>query len=430
MHEGRVGLQDDVDVVGSRDGGRRPTRQDSGAVPDAVAPPPRHPRFPLLDGMRAIAVLCVLVVHAAVFGGALGSSFAGRLLAHLNIGVTIFFLISGFLLYRPFIAHRGGGPAPPEVVQYAKRRLLRIYPAYWLVLTVLLIIPGITGVAAGEWWPQYGLAQTLPLHGGSGCTGAILGCGLAQTWSLVVEMTFYAVLPLYVVAAARLARGRSVQFWMRAELLLLAALAFISVMVHFVLFDAPGRTWPGGTVIGYVFWFALGMGMAVASVGLERRERQPAIVRLVASQPLVPWLLALVAYVLLSLWLPPTPFLLATDRQVVTHLTFGVIAALLLLPAIFGDWAGGIPRRVLAQPVVAWLGLISYGIFLWHYVIAVHLGTGGRNSSFAVVLIGTLALSIPCAAASYYLLERPLLRLKYRRLRDVVRVGDRLRRAG
>ena len=85
------------------------------SVPDAVAPPPRHPRFPLVDGMRAIAVLGVLVVHSAVAGDAVSSSIGGRLLAHLNVGVTIFFLISGFLLYRPFIAHRLGGAPPPRV---------------------------------------------------------------------------------------------------------------------------------------------------------------------------------------------------------------------------------------------------------------------------------------------------------------------------
>jgi peptidoglycan/LPS O-acetylase OafA/YrhL len=121
------------------------------AVPDAVAAPPRHPRFPLLDGMRAVAVLAVVVVHSAVFGDALGSSLGGRLLAHLNVGVAIFFLISGFLLYRPFIAHRTGGPEAPAVRDYAKRRFLRIYPAYWLVLTVLVVVPGLTGVVGGGW---------------------------------------------------------------------------------------------------------------------------------------------------------------------------------------------------------------------------------------------------------------------------------------
>src|SRR5207248_8685276 len=91
------------------------------AVPDAVAPPPRHPRFPLMDGMRALAVLSVIGVHSALMGGAFGESLPGRLLAHLNIGVTIFFLISGFLLYRPMIDHRSGGAPPPPAAQYAKR---------------------------------------------------------------------------------------------------------------------------------------------------------------------------------------------------------------------------------------------------------------------------------------------------------------------
>jgi peptidoglycan/LPS O-acetylase OafA/YrhL len=123
-----------------------------GGVPDAVAPPPRHPRFPLIDGMRAIAALTVVGLHTAVAGQAVSASIPGRLLAHLNIGVTIFFLISGFLLYRPFIAHRAGGPAAPRARDYAKRRILRIYPAYWVVLTVLVLVPGLTGVSGGHWF--------------------------------------------------------------------------------------------------------------------------------------------------------------------------------------------------------------------------------------------------------------------------------------
>lgn len=393
-------------------------------VPDVVAPPPRHPRFPLLDGMRAIAVLSVVFVHAGVSSQSFGPSLAGRLLAHLNVGVTIFFLISGFLLYRPFIAHRAGGATAPEVAQYAKRRLLRIYPAYWLVITVLVVVPGLTGVVNGQWWIQYGLMQTLPLQGGSGCTGAPWECGLAQTWSLVVEMTFYVALPLYVLCAARLARGRSVQYWMRAELLLLAALAGISIGLVANGVDPGVRSWVSGTLVGYMFWFALGMGLAIVSVGLRGRESESRILRLVASRPLIPWLAAFAIYVLLSFSVAPTPFIFDRGQAVLVHLSFGAIAALLLLPAVFGDSMGGAPRRLLANSIVAWLGLISYGIFLWHYAAALELGVRGADAGFVVVLLGTLAISIPCAAASYYLVERPILRLKYRRLRDVIRRGD------
>lgn len=389
-----------------------------GGVPDAVAPPPRHPRFPLVDGMRALAVLAVVGVHAALPGHAVSSSFSGRLLAHLNVGVTIFFVISGFLLYRPYIAHRTGGAPVPETAQYAKRRFLRIYPAYWLILTVLVVVPGLTGVVDGNWWPMYGLVHALPLYGGTTCGEAFTECGLAHTWSLVVELTFYAVLPAYAFAAGRLSRRLSVRAWMATQLGLLLALAALSVALQFVVLN-PVPGWLTGSVAGYVFWFALGMGTAVASVRFGGGERRPWLLRGLAARPEVAWLLAFAAYVALSLWLPANPFLFGRRDALVAHLGFGVVATLLLAPAVFGDRGGGLPRRLLANPVVAWVGLVSYGIFLWHYVITLELVRKGVDG-FAVILLATLAISIPIAAASYYLVERPLLRLKYRRLRDVV----------
>lgn len=410
-------------VAVGRHGGAWSPSATGGPAPDVVAPPPHHRRFPLFDGLRAVAVLSVVVFHVTLLSGALSTSIGGHLLAHLNIGVTIFFLISGFLLYRPFIAHRVGGAAPPQLLEYAKRRVLRIYPAYWVILTVLLIVPGVGGFGHSSLWAEYGLVQTLPVHSGAGCVG---DCGLAQTWSLVAEVTFYAVLPLYVLLAARVGRGRSVLGWMRAELLLLTALSAISIALRFLLID-QGSPWVDGTLIGYVFWFALGMGLAVASVGLEERERQPRILSVVVSRPLIPWLAALTAYVLMSLWLP---VLLATEAQrFIALLALGAISALVLLPAVFGDDAGGVPRRVLAHPVLAWLGVVSYGIFLWHFVFAQQLGRGGYDGGFVVVLLGTLALSTACAAASYYLVERPILRFKHRRLPALIRV-PRPRRAG
>jgi len=74
-----------------------------------------------------------------------------------------------------------------------------------------------------------------------------------------------------------------------------------------------------------------------------------------------------------------------------------------------------VPRRLLAHPLVAWLGLISYGVFLWHYAVGLELGNRGEDLGFWPLVAVTLAISIAVAAASYYALERPLLRLKYRR---------------
>jgi len=182
------------------------------------------------------------------------------------------------------------------------------------------------------------------------------------------------------------------------------------VLQFVVLGSIPA--WISGSVVGYCLWFAIGMGMAVASVAVEGGIRAPRAIHALGARPGALWALALAAYLALSLWLPPSPYLFSSSQQLVTHLCFALIAALLLAPAVFASGSGGLPRRLLAQPAVAWLGLVSYGVFLWHYVVALELGAEGAKASFPLVLIGTLAISIPLAAASYYLLERPLLRLK------------------
>lgn len=381
-----------------------------GQVPDALTPPPHHPRFPLMDGMRAIAALSVLVVHVAIFAEPSSVPFPGLAL-HLNIGVTIFFLISGFLLYRPFIAHRAGGGAAPAIPRYARRRALRILPAYWLVLTVLTIVPGTVGVSGGDWLTQYALLHALPLTDAAEACYPSFECGLAQTWSLSVEMSFYALLPLWFLLSERFARGRTQRQWVTVELAALAALSAASALLPELL--SPGNLVQViyGTAAGYVFWFALGMGLAIGSVMLAGK-RLPPWLAAVASRPLIPWAAAAALYAVIAATLPTSPFLLGSGEQISAHVAFGLIAFLLMVPAVFGEGGGGAPRSLLGNPVVAWLGLVSYGIFLWHYVVAYELGIGGGDLSFWPLLGATVAISILVAAISYYLVERPLLRFK------------------
>lgn len=381
------------------------------APPDAVAPPPNHLRFPLFDGLRAIAVLLVVLNHTS---GApdVAEHRVANLLYHMNFGVTIFFLISGFLLYRPFAAHRAGGAAAPRFLIYAKRRALRILPAYWVCLTIVALIPGAIALSAPNLLAQYGLIETLPTSGDGSCVSNFATCELAHTWSLAVELTFYALLPLYVIAADRLARGRTTRSWVTLELSLLVVLSVVTAFAKFIVFKGDSTSITGGTAFGFTLWFALGMGLAVLSVAHEASTRESRAVALIRRRPGMLWLIAIGLYVALSEYLPPTPFIFDQTDQLLVWLLFGVCALLLLLPATFAQGSAGVPGRILAHPLVSWFGLVSYGVFLWHNVVILELARRVGALDMIPLLAITLVVGTALAAASYYLIERQAMRFK------------------
>ena len=376
-------------------------------VPDVVAPPPGHPRFPLMDGLRAIAALGVLVSHAAYLSGASQDAVYGPFVANGAAGVTVFFVLSGFLLYRPFVAADLDGAPRVAVADYARRRVLRIFPAYWLALTVLAVVPGLSGVFTGDWWKFYGLLQVY--------FADATAHGLVAAWSLCIEVSFYAYLPLHAVLMRRAGRRLGRPARIRLECAVLAALAVLSVGLRAASL-ASGGSILELTLAGTFAWFALGMGMAVLSVG-PAPSRAAALAR---AHPGACWLAAGALFVAMALVLraPEGEPLQYTQRQwLIQHVLAGAVAAALVLPAVAGHRGGGLPRRVLAWGPLAWLGLISYGIFLWQGGwVAWLYEQGAREWLPGGPFVGLAGLtfigSVACAALSYYALERPLMRWK------------------
>src|SRR5207247_5786068 len=124
-----------------RPGPGRMTEVAVGGLESAAEPTPDADRFPCFDGFRATAALSVLLLHVAGSSGETQRNHVvGSYLARLDVGVAVFFLISGFLLYRPFAAaHLTGGRAP-AALPFFRRRFLRIYPAYWVATTAVVYV--------------------------------------------------------------------------------------------------------------------------------------------------------------------------------------------------------------------------------------------------------------------------------------------------
>lgn len=391
------------------------------AAPDVVAPPPHHPRFPLSEGVRGIAAIGVVIVHSWLFAGRFGdgTGLANRLIVRLDSMVAIFFLLSAFLLYRPMISHRAGGAPSPGVGSFARRRFLRIYPAYWLALTILAIYPGVSGVFSSEWWSFYSLSEYLhPVTSQAICPGEGYRCGLLQSWTLTVEMTFYIVLPLFAALTAVIARRLSVRSWMRSELTVIASLGALSLALSLLPLGLRERSWFVYTFAAHFDWLGLGLALAVLSTVYGRREQDlPRPLRVLAEHPGASWAGAFGLYLITVVAFQPVPFTVAqfTDAEFLgIHLLQCGVAFFVVFPVFFGNPNVGLPRRLLATRWLVWLGLISYSFYLWQVTIGIELGFGNAKGSFLPVLIGTVLLTLPLAAASYYFVERPLMRWKYK----------------
>jgi peptidoglycan/LPS O-acetylase OafA/YrhL len=388
-------------------------------MPAVTAPSPHHPRFPLSEGVRGIAAIGVLVVHSWIFAGRFESELANRFIVRIDSMVAIFFLLSAFLLYRPMIARCAGGPAAPRVADYGKRRFLRIFPAYWVALTVLALFVGVNGVFSDKWWAFYSLTEYLhPVTSSSACAGeAGYRCGLLQAWTLTVELTFYLVLPLLAALTVRLARGHSTRSWMRATLILIGVLMVASLTLNLLPLGLREEPWFTYTFAAHFDWLGLGLLLAVLSAVYGRRESQlPAPLRFLAERPGLCWAGALLLYLVTVFAFQPVPFTVAEFSNaefLAIHLLQCGVAFLLVYPVFFGNPNVGLPRRFLANRFLLWLGLISYGLYLWQVSIGIELGFGNAQGQFLAVLLGTVAIATPLAAISYYLIERPLMRWKY-----------------
>lgn len=389
-----------------------------------------------IEGLRAIAAGSILLYHtwiaASPNGGWADAGPFTRLLPDLSFGVVLFFTLSGFLLYRPFVAGILGYRRPPRFSRYLQNRFLRIAPAYVVILlaTALVLRHVLLRDEARELYsggvddPGRLLAMVLLVQHYSPST---VVTGIGPAWSLAVEVVFYVLLPLLVLGAAALARGDSGLTRRRLAVLappiglLAVGLAGKAVAAYAVPPVTPYAGWNADwhSVIERGFLchadlFAFGMVLAVLKVEIEHgaltlhRLTRPALA-----------LVAVGGYAVTAMATGVEHHLSYSPWNTAMALVFACVLALVVLPTRSGR-RPFLTRGLELRPLV-WMGVVSYSVFLWHEPLVRFLndtgvtfdGTRGFAANTLIVLTCTLVL----AALTYRFVERPAL-LRKQRVRE------------
>jgi peptidoglycan/LPS O-acetylase OafA/YrhL len=413
-----------------------------------------HPRAPLrtIEGARGIAALAILAFHV---GQVDRGTWLQTLTSRFWLGVPLFFVISGFLLFRPFARAAMSGKPRPSLGRYARARVLRIVPAYWLVLTVAifqldaglwpLTLLAAAAAAAGYAWltrSRPALAVAVVFAAAGACALALFSPGprrvwygvsnylllflhagrpglVAPTWSLCIEIAFYAALPVIALAAAAWARRADGPRERGARLALAVSLTIPVGAAYFFTVGTAGTfmgRWPAG-LPGCIDEFGIGMLLAVA---IELRPRIGAgTSRLLLSAALAIAVVANVVCVVPS----NHPYEGAAAYALSRLMT--VSFALIFASILMRDERTAAGATIGSNACVA-AGTISYGIFLWHWLFVVQLPRPQYWWSPAVELLLVLLPTLAVAIASWVMLEKPMLGLKDGRRETRARPAVRL----
>lgn len=341
---------------------------------------------PALDGLRAIAILMVMAHHAGVPFTAGG-----------QVGVTLFFVLSGFLITALLIKEHEE-QSRINLKHFYLRRCLRLAPALVMMLAAYLAYCAVIRPAGYEWW-QPALYSALYISNYVSALGHADAMGpLVHTWSLSVEEQFYITWP--VLLAFALHRNIPKQTILNGVIGLILAVSIWRVWLSYVPMEDAAKAYrtymsfdtrADSLLIGCLT--ALALSWQRVPTVLTRTRILNSLAALSAAILCV----CLVRYGWTSLWMERAGYLLSS------------ISAALMILFVYSNpprWFTGLLER---KYVVA-VGMISYGLYLWHVPIFTVM-TSSRGP-WLVTHVGPWVASFAAAGLSWFLVERPANRLK------------------
>jgi peptidoglycan/LPS O-acetylase OafA/YrhL len=381
-----------------------------------------------LDGLRALAALSVVCFHVWLYRfpdptHVRRSGLLDDVLSDFRLGLILFFVLSGFLLYRAFARAALRREDPVDVRLYARRRAARILPAYYLAMLGTVALLWGAGGTPGVRLPDQGNLPLFAFFAQNYSTHTILTLN-PVTWTLCLEVLFYALLPLLGLIAYR---------WSRRGRRTLRQAALLNGLVALGLAWNAGVYLLGGNMVvakalpAYLPYFAFGMLLALwVERGRAVEGQAPSI------GPLTTFGLVgagVAGVVLNGVWhSSPTADAVPLLTGAMQNMPAGLGFAALLAAVVMGrgpatDWLH-------AKPLAA-VGVVSYGLYLWHLPLMLFgLRFDLLPHAFVPRLVVVLVPALAAGAASWFLVERALLRRASRpapkRNRAGRRVGGRL----
>lgn len=344
-----------------------------------------------LTGIRAVAALLVLLTHAAYTTGKYTHGFVGLMYSRTEIGVPVFFVLSGFLLFTPWVRALAQGSPGPSLRRYAWHRVRRIMPAYIITVLAAFVLYHFrtAGPNPGHTWMGLLRNLTLTTIYTDNYLFSWLHQGLTQMWSLAVEVSFYVALPaLAYVLIVLCCRRRWRPGVLVASLLLLSLIspAWLTLVHTTASLPDGARLW----LPTYLTWFIGGMLLAVLA-------QTPARAYGFLCIPL-----ALVCFFIASTPIAGEPTTSPTALREALFKTafYAIIATLMVAPLALGN-TGWYAKALATRPMV-FLGEISYEIFLVHLVVMElvmvevmqqPVYTGSTFALFTLTLVGTIPVA-------------------------------------